>query len=294
MLSFKKKTIDRRFKKGSKLNYRSVRYKNPFFQKRKKQTIRIKTLNLPFKIKLILLGCLLALLFLFYAFFYSSYFTIKKINIKGQGRIDPDIIKNLAKSQVDNNFLIFLPQKNIFLFSANKLKETLNNKYSFDFLSIDKKLPNTLYINFEEKEYAFIWEENEKYFYTDEFGAIINEANPLEIKQKDYPLIKNESNDKIFEQQVSVRQEYLFAAQKISTIIRDKKLDLVIERFIIDMEFNTLKLKLLSGPEIYFKIDSDIESQVDKLIILKIEKLSNDFNSRTYIDVRYGDSIYYR
>jgi hypothetical protein len=48
------------------------------------------------------------------------------------------------------------------------------------------------------------------------------------------------------------------------------------------------------GPAVYFNIEEDIDKQINKLIIIKNEKIKKDFNKKTYIDLRYGDRVYYR
>ena len=73
-----------------------------------------------------------------------------------------------------------------------------------------------------------------------------------------------------------------------------KQNDLILEKLIIDSEVDTIKVKILDGPEIYFNISEVLEKQFKKLIILKNERLKNEFNKKTYIDLRIGDSIYYR
>lgn len=50
----------------------------------------------------------------------------------------------------------------------------------------------------------------------------------------------------------------------------------------------------VDGPMIYFNLQEDINKHVAKLLVLFNEKLNNDLNEKAYIDLRYGDKVYYK
>ena len=56
----------------------------------------------------------------------------------------------------------------------------------------------------------------------------------------------------------------------------------------------TIKIKLIDGPGIYFNIDENLKQQLDKLLVIKNEKIKDDFLTKQYIDLRFGDSVYFR
>ncbi|MFH1482541.1 MAG: hypothetical protein ABIE46_03405, partial [Patescibacteria group bacterium] len=62
----------------------------------------------------------------------------------------------------------------------------------------------------------------------------------------------------------------------------------------IDNEEGTIELKVVSGPIIYFNIKDDLLKQVSKLDVTISQKLKEEFIKKTYIDLRYGDKVYYR
>lgn len=277
------------------MRYSGKEYANPFFTAKKSQYLDISSYRLPLKIKIILAIFLLATATGVWFLFYSSYFRITNLEISGQGMIPVAAVEKIAKEQISDNILVVFPQKNIFFFNKNKLVMSLENKYSFEKLEIKKKLPRTLLVAYEEKKYAFIWAEDQKYYYMDEQGGVILEADPLEIGEKNYPLIENQSEYKISAQKISVTQANVVYALEI---FKKFQLDLSemfkIEKFIIDNELNTVKLKLVDGPTIYFNTQEDLARQINKLIIVKTEKIKEDFNKKIYIDLRIGDSVYYR
>ena len=288
------KLSTKKFKTKGKLNYASREYDNPYFGRQKKKNARIIAFSLSFKTKIIIFSVLVFLTALLGWMFYSNFFTISEILINGQGRIPKISLEKTAREQINESFFKLWPQKNIFIFNSKKLKDRLEKKYVFNALSIQKKLPRTLIINYQEKQYALIWHEDDKYYYADSQGYIITEANPLEIKQKDYPLIENLSNSKIKDIKIAVKQSYLDCAENLFNKFKDYENDFKIERFKIDNDSNVLKVVLNNGPELYFNTIKDTDKQINKLLILKREKLKDDFNNKTYINLGYGDRVYYR
>jgi len=53
-------------------------------------------------------------------------------------------------------------------------------------------------------------------------------------------------------------------------------------------------MKIFEGPEVYFNVNGDTQSQSEKLLLLKNEKLRGALYDKKYIDLRYGDMIYYK
>ncbi len=53
-------------------------------------------------------------------------------------------------------------------------------------------------------------------------------------------------------------------------------------------------MKILDGPAVYFNTEKDINAQIAKLLIITDKKLKDNFKNKKYIDLRYGDRVYYR
>jgi hypothetical protein len=247
---------------------------------------------------------------LIWLIFSSAVFSINNVIVRGAIRIPPREIENLAWQQIRGKKFIFFTQNNIFSFSKKGLEEKLEENYSFEKLTINKDLPHTLIIDIQGKSYAFIWCEGEKYYYTDIDGYLINETNPLEIKQKKYPIIQNQGEEKIINDftgglgRINVDDNYINYIISLSGRFPSEKGEegdeaetsdsLIVEKFILDREINTVKMSLLDGPTVYFNTNEDQEKQIRKLMAIKEETLKNDFKNKSYIDLRHGDRVYYR
>lgn len=296
-------------KRRRKIDYYDKNLANPFFHRRRRKRINF-SVGWSIKRKLTALLVLILASGLVWLILSPAVFSINNITVTGAIRIPPGEIESLAWQQAREKRFIFFPQINIFTFSKKEAKEKLEKSYSFEKLTINKNLPHTLIIDIQEKSYAFIWREGEKYYYADIDGYLINEVNPLEIKQKKYPIIENQGEGKIINESggglgridtgenhinyiVSLSDRFL-AEKNRAGEGEESSNELIIEKFILDKEINTVKMVLVDGPTVYFKTDEDQEKQINKLLAIKEETLKSDFKNKTYIDLRYGDRVYYR
>lgn len=293
MLRGKSAKLKNNYTSRSKSYYQSKKYTNPFFQDTKKRRRRFGSrLN---KDKIIFSLCLVFMGLLIWFFMYSGYFAISATEVKGEGRIDPGLIEKIVWEQIGESYFIFLPQKNIFIFNKNKLRAAIQEKFALSNLEIEKKLPNKIIIRFIEKEYALIWQEGERYYYGDVHGDIITElANILDVNKSNYPLIQNQKSEKLEADLAGIEAPYLEYILNLFQILAAHKDNLPLDYFIIDNEQNKVKIKLLDGPKLYFNINEDANKQINKVLVVKEEKLKNDFFKKEYIDVSIGDSVYYR
>ena len=286
-----------------KPNYYDKKYSNPYFRKKRKKK-KVKVAKLPWRAKLILFEIFIVFIALVWFFCFSGVFNLDYIDINGLEKISAKEIKNIVREQTECKRFLFGSQKNLILFNTIKLSRQLNENYAFEWVLFEKKLPNQLIINLAEKKYVAIWHELGKYYYIDNEGNIIEEIDPLEIKQKNYPLIDNQRSSSVQGRKIIDHVDdiqyiiKLFSEFKNNAypfpVNKDESSDFPIERFILDNEVNTVKMALTNGPIIYFNTDKEIGEQIVKLTILIREKLKDDFKSKSYIDLRYGDRIYYR
>lgn len=283
--------------KNNRFDYSNKKYTNPFFRNKSKIKIRLFKLHKKGKLFFILL---LLIIFLFiWLFCFLPFFNIKNIEINGLSKISKNEIEEIIFKQINDKRLFILQQKNLFVFNKKLLKNSLNKKYCFSNLIINKKLPDSLFINIQEKSYAYIFNQDEKYYYIDSDGYIINEVSPLDIKEKRYPLISYQGKDNIISynntkyDKIEIDNRYFVYIKSLFNNFLSLK-DLTSEKFIIDDEIDTVKVHIQDGPIIYFNINNDADKQIKKLLIIKDEKLKDEFEKKNYIDLRYGDMIYYR
>ena len=275
-----------------KIDYSAKKYSNPFFRRKKTRAYSL-SFRFNWRIRLIFLFILAIIFGLAWFFFFSSYFKIKAIEARGGERISARALEDLAWEQTEERRFLLGSQKNINLFNKNELAEYLKEKYSLENITINRDWPDKIIINIQERDYSLIWLEAEKYYFIDNEGYIISEADPIQINQKDYPLIENKGKSKVFEKKVEAKSDDLSYAIKLFNEFKNNYKSFEIDRFIIDDDANTVKLSLINGPQLYFNTTADMNEQISKLIIFIDRKLKDSFKNKNHIDLRFGDRVYY-
>jgi len=279
-------------KKYKKIDYHKKKYSNPYFRRQRRKKIKIKPWS--WRTKLIIFEIIIVAVSLIWFFCFSNIFTVDNINVSGAERISAKSIKELSWQQTRRRRFLFGSQSRLVLFNKNLLIKTLNRQYCLDSLAVKKKFPGTLIIEFKEKAYLAIWHELDSYYYIDGEGNIISEVGPLEIQQKDYPLIDNRGEGRVAGKKLNDSGEDISYAIKLFEEFKNNRHGFKIERFILENENNTIKMAIEQGPVIHFDTREEIEKQATKLQTIINEKLKDDFKQKEYIDLRFGDRVYYR
>jgi cell division septal protein FtsQ len=279
-------------RRRKKIDYSSKKYLNPFFRRKKAKFYNLSP-SFNWRIRLIFLLILAIILGAIWFFFFAFYFNIKAIEVMGGKRIQAPALEGLVWEQTEERRFLAGSQKNINLFDKNELRERIQDKYSLENIAVDKKWPGKIIISIKERNPSLIWFEAEKYYYIDNKGNVISETDPIQINQKDYPLIENRGGTKIFGKKVEAKSDDLFYAIKLFNEFKNNYKKFEIDRFIIDNDLNTIKLSVINGPQIYFNTTADINEQISELIIFIDRKLKDNFKNKDHIDLRFGDRVYY-
>jgi len=311
------------------MDYSKKRLENPFH----KTHHRIKRDELSLRLKLSCLLFLFLLVVILYLMFFSTIFNIKKIQITGLSRANASEVEGMVWQQSEDSRYWLFKQNNLLIFDKDVLIGSLIDKYHFKEVEVKRGLFQTLKINLTEREYYYIWQEKDKYYYLDKDSYLIDElvinlppvlinsevasstnttssttipVVPIDyfkltigeaknISGNKYPIIVNTGEERFSGDKVDIDPVYLeFVDQLQNSIKTNNESDLSVKYFIIDKDFNTIKAMLDNGLLIYFSTKEDRDSQIKNLLVLKRE-LKSDFNKiiKKKIDLRYGDKVYY-
>ncbi len=252
-------------------------------------------------------GKLLALLFfiftlgLLYFIFFSPYFGIKNIEISGLEKINYDEMRAAVDAQTKSRRFFVFSQSNIFIFDEKGIAEKLNEKYSLEFLQIDKSLPGNIKISLEEKKPAIIWKSAEKLYLVDWDGAIIREIPKTEVLE--YPV--NNPGAKmatVFDESNSTVEikENILAAEEIYDINDlqnnfPRATGLSISNFMMtDKDDSAIKCVTGEGWAAYFSLINDLNAQIVKLNAFMGENNLEARKGLEYVDLRFEDRVYYK
>jgi len=227
-----------------------------------------------------------------YVLFFSQYFQIKEVKIFGVKTISEEALRKKVNAELSKKVYFFIPQNNLFLFPAKKvktdfLKEFPKTKNVF----IKRGLLNFLEIKVEEREMAAIWCGLPNCFFIDKDGVIFEEAPSVDgslifkidgkSRAEDIKL-----GDRIFEPDFMNK---IFDSKKIF----EDGLGVSFPSFTV-LEDNVLEANSSFGWKIIFDSPSDLGVQMEALKKIFEEMKPEEKEVLEYFNLRIEGRIYYK
>ncbi|MSU44600.1 hypothetical protein EXS45_00195 [Candidatus Nomurabacteria bacterium] len=237
-------------------------------------------------------------------------FNISSVEIIGNETVDADIIKAVVAQETSGNYLWFFPKKNILFYPKNNITKELQNRFKrFKNINFSIKDNKILEIVLTERIAVYTWcgdtylavglpsdnptTKEEKCYFVDDAGFIFDEAPYFSagvyfrfygIADRSYFSPKN------FTSLISFKEALLVMGLKPVTLYIEENGNAKIL-----LSSRTLSI----GPEIIFKIDSDLSIVAKNLETVVnteplLSDLKNKYSSLLYIDLRFGNKVYYK
>jgi len=282
-------------------DYQRKNFRNPFFDKKRKTNK-----GRPW----------LVLILFLVIFFISSYFLsninqlqIKTIQIKGNENISQQEVESLVFKQAAEKRFFFFNQNNLIFFNKRELKKKLNENYFLEQLKIDKKYPDTLIIEVKEKISALVWSSGGSQYYLDLKGVALRKAtaNDLiiepgagemklvrpQVSSSQYPLIYDQSNSLVTIGQPIITEALVNFIINLTEQIRQKA-DFTLAYYQIPNPGSTeIILFTYEGLKIYFKTADPLDQQL-KTLFSVLNKEIKDWHKLEYIDLRFGEKVFWK
>lgn len=268
--------ISRKYQK----DYKNLDYQNPRIVRDKKK-IKMRLWRVIFSI------AIAALFSLIYFLFFSPVFDIKQIEINGLNKVKKQSIDQIVDNYRFARKWFVLPRNNFWLFDCDEIKHDILEKYFFDKLEIKKKLFNQVILNLAEKESTVNWFTGNQCFHIDPTGTAIEyceESGGLlkikDMKNGDLVIGKNAIGSDELINIIGINDQLKFISQGKFEILNYEKYD------------NSLTAKTLEGLLIYFNAARPAGEQTGRLQVL-LNQIEN-LNALEYIDLRFGEKIFYK
>lgn len=290
------------FRKVQAEPYQARRFKNPFFQSESRRS------RWPF----IAIGTVVGLAIALISFFFTApIFAITSVRVEGAETVNPGEIRKIAETHLDSRVFFIFKRANRFLFNNDQLKEKLEEKYFFSSLEI-KREGQGLAIVLEEKISSFLWLTADASYSLDQAGRVIRAVSSEEAKAiVDPPPLFGPTRDgtpmsepteilvfhDLAARPVVVGEAVLFETETENTRLffeTMRSAGLIITSF----EFNRavgawFRAATDGGFDILFDPNSDVSKQADRVLTLLKDQIK-DTTVLEYIDVRFGDRVYYK
>lgn len=224
-----------------------------------------------------------------YLFCFSSVFQVKEIEISGNQKVPAENIKRLVEINFPKKFLLF-KSKSLFLANLGEIESNLLNEFAgVGKVDFDKDFPGKLLVSVEERKPIAVFRRDERYFFIDDQGIAFEEVLErdswltIDCLDRDWDLKLGERV--VEERELSPVLEIRSKLQELGIRIRSAE---VVSYYRVDIE-------TLEGWKIYFNLEDDVFKQVFNLELILKEKISpEERGNLEYIDLRFGNQVYYK
>jgi len=287
------------FKRVQQKRYQSKRRKNPYFQRTEKKHDWRPLIIGVISILLLLVG--------FIALFSNAKFKIQNVSIEGLEYIKKEALSEVIENYFTQPRLIFFSTTNQFLFQPETLKEYIHASFAFADVRVGRKAGN-ITVHVQERTSNLIWVSNGIFYLVDLEGIIGRSLETdtidsyLEEAQidtaKDISFLKSlpvffDKNDISVEigSQVMTEEE-IYATLKLYDDLEEQGIP-IIQTEVDRIAGKWMSARVEEGYDIIFDPSGNTEEQKGRFFTLLQEQIA-DTSTLEYIDLRFGDHIYFR
>lgn len=258
-------------------------YKNPRLDRQKKG--RKKKLY-------VLIAALFVILVILsiYFIYISPYFRIQQVDITGLQNIKEDQFRQIIQKELDKGFIF--KHDNILLFDSEKVRQDISDNYLLEWLNIEKEYrPAMIFIGLEEKVSALTYLTAENCYNIDLTGAIVEKCNHLST---DFIQIRDASEAQKNIGDSAINQATVRYIIQLNDELESQGVDIRTFK-VISKDSSDLRVLTDQGFEIYFNRSLEIKEQLVRFNILVREEIgAENLDKINYIDLRFGDKVFYK
>lgn len=224
-----------------------------------------------------------AIILAFYGLFFSSFFRVKNIDLKGTNLVDGEKVKKVAMFALNE-------EPNIFLYDSNNIEDTIKENFPLIAeVEIQKGIPDTLRIIIIERKPVIVWQSNNQKYLVDKDGLSYLEADAN--NSKGLPIIIDSQNIPTkLSAKVASRNFLDFVREIIEKIT--PRTNLKIKELRIEETTFGLTVVTNEGYSIFLDTTRSAEIELDDL--RRTLAYLNGNKPKEYIDLRVEGWAYYK
>lgn len=233
---------------------------------------------------------------------------ITTITTDAEVESDAQLIKDVILEQLDQRRFGIINQRSFIFFDYDETSRKIQDEVGVEQVQfIRKPLARQLHVKVYSEPYATVWISNTQQFYTDSQGFAKKQyqSSSRNITDQDtitvrlttnslgIPVIVDESATEVTLGQSVAERKVIDSILHIHEFLtRQTKLQPSV--FVLTNPFiDFVTVETLSGVQVLLPIDDTLEQQLNKLLILLSQKIS-DLAMIDYIDLRFGENIFYK
>ena len=224
---------------------------------------------------------------------WSGYLDYQTLDIQGNQILSAEEVRGAVDSFLTGRKLYVIKPANLLFISGRRLQQALLAQLPLTAATISKDWwQQRLIVKIVEKQYNYIWQEGSNFFYITRGGDVVIRGD---TPTSSLPLIVNATSSLLVDRQVQIDPSFLDAAGQLSQDLSSTR-GLSQYQLVYDHTPGCIKVQVVNGPLILFSTRGSLEQQLVKLETVRRHELSDGrlFNSQHYIDLRFGDKVFYQ
>ncbi|MFA6428367.1 MAG: FtsQ-type POTRA domain-containing protein [Candidatus Buchananbacteria bacterium] len=243
------------------------------------------------RVKIYLASAGLILLVLIYGLLTNAKFNLTNLEIKGNRKITTNQLWQLFNEQKQQNWLGLFKQENYFLFSSKKLSQKIINSLEVSQAEVEKKFPNQLKISLVERAISLKLRVGETGYYLDPKGLVFAKLPYTQLETGPALLVVDTTDELTLESSPLSAEMFAFI-MGANRQLRQNGLEIV-NFNLKELSDRDLKVITKEGWYVLLDVREDLVRQTNNLKLLLQNKLTERTNLQ-YIDLRFGDKIFYK
>lgn len=223
------------------------------------------------------------IMFLIYGLFFSSFFRVKNIDLKGANLVDGDQLKKVITYALNE-------EDNIFLYKSADISAKIKDNFPLVFeVNIQKGLPDTIRVIIIERQPVIVWQTADKKYLVDKEGCGYLEADANNAKN--LPIVIDSANLPVVLSEKIVSKNFIDFVKEIIEKFTPRSNLKIKELRIRDTTFD-LEVLAADGFTVYFDTTRSAETELDDL--RRVMAHLNGAKPKEYIDLRVEGWAYYK
>lgn len=229
---------------------------------------------------------------IYFLLFFRPWWGIKTIKINGDFPVEPERLQNIVQDFLGRNYVI--PDWHYVFFSSKAFAKELESKLPLDSVEIKKNFKQkTVEVAISGRQYMGYWISRGMTFKIDKNGMIAglaqeNDLDPAAIKIYDFDnKLVSDINTKAADKEILNFISSYYQQEEA------KKYEA--NYWQVSLVNHRLALIVKEGWQVFFDYNGNIKTQLESLNRVLTQAIpASDRPKIDYIDVRFGEKVYYR
>jgi cell division septal protein FtsQ len=223
----------------------------------------------------------------------SPRFDITEVEVEGCATVDPERVRAVAQGALDERVAFVLRRRNAFLFDPARAEAAIRASFGFEEITVGRDGAR-LTVRVREKVAAFRWRSGEAEYLADASGSVIRALAALDEPElgEALPVFQDVNRAPVAAGETVMRAAEVAGAVAFQGALRSQ--GILFGPTQVDRLSGTwMSVRTAEGYDILFDPLGDAFAQADNVRVVLSTQVKDPARLR-YVDVRFGDHVYFK